>query len=224
MIIVSSDYVAKPWTNLERQNAISQFIQRRGEYILCLKVDNTDLPGFPAVIGYASLSRHGEDGIYKLILNKLGPPNHEGQLSYLEPGDVALVGQILQACFRRALYTRMDSEIHMGAMYNSIGAALGAVQRITPLIQDQGLQFACGEIIRALDDVERTRLTSSGVHSGRLTPEVRSEIDQNKQKVVRLLLELRRAAAIPMQLPFALQTDHFWGADEANEPPKKWRS
>ena len=29
LIILSTDYVAKPWTNHERQNAISEFLQRR---------------------------------------------------------------------------------------------------------------------------------------------------------------------------------------------------
>ena len=220
LIIVSSEYVAKPWTNHERQSAISQFIQRRNDYILCVKVDGTDLPGFPSVISYVTLAKYGEDGIYKLLLQKLGPPNHENQLSNLLPDDAALVREILEACFRRAIYTRMDSEIKLQAMYDSIGAALGIVQRITPRLRDQALQFACGEIITALDEIERTQLRSRGVHSFNLSPDVRSEIDQNKQRVVRLLLELRRAAAIPMQLPFALQTDHFFGADEANEPPR----
>jgi hypothetical protein len=59
LIVLSKDYVAKPWTNHERQSAISQFIQRRGDYVLCLKVEDVELPGFPSIIGYISLDRTG---------------------------------------------------------------------------------------------------------------------------------------------------------------------
>jgi hypothetical protein len=113
----------------------------------------------------------------------------------------------------------MGSEINLRAMYDSIGKALGDLQRITPRIHDQALQFACGEIIRSLDEMERVHSHSDAGVSNHLPAELREKIDQNKQKVVRLLLEVRRAAKIPMQLPFALRTDHFWGADQADEPP-----
>src|SRR5471030_1644181 len=44
LVILSDEYIVKPWTNYERQTAISQFIFRRGDYVLCLKIDNIDLP------------------------------------------------------------------------------------------------------------------------------------------------------------------------------------
>jgi hypothetical protein len=199
LIILSADYVAKPWTNHERQNAIAEFIRRRSDYILLLKVDDIDLPGFPSIIGYVALDRFGEDGVYKLLLQKLGRPNHANMLSHLDPRDTSLAQQIIGACFRRAIYTRMDSEIDLRAMYASIGKALGALQRITPRISDQPLQFACGEIIQALDEIDRVQTLSDERVSNNLSHSIRKEIDQNKQKVVRLLLEIRRAAKIPMQ-------------------------
>jgi hypothetical protein len=220
LIILSSDYVAKSWTNHERQSAISQFIQRRSDYILCLKVDDIDLPGFPSIVGYVALDRFGVDGVYKMLLQKLGRPNHENQLSHLDASDTARAQEVIEACFRRAIYTRMDSEIDLHAMYDSVGKALGMLQRVTPRIHDQALQFACGEIIQALDDIDRVQTRSNAGVSNHLTPNLRERIDQSKQKVVRLLLEIRRAAKIPMQLPFALRTDHFWGNDQADEPPK----
>ena len=220
LIVLSTDYVAKPWTNHERQNAISEFIRRRSEYILVLKIDEVDLPGFPSLIGYISFDRFGEDGIYKLLLQKLGRPNHANMLSHLDSNDTERAREIIEACFRRAIYTRMDSEINLSSMYASIGNALGQLQRITPGIHDQSLQFACGEIIRALDEIDRAQLKSDAGVSNHLPTDLRKNIDQNKQKVVRLLLEIRRAAKIPMQLPFALQTDHFWGDDQANQPPR----
>ncbi len=219
LIVLSNDYVKKPWTNHERRSAISQFIHRGSEYILCLKVENIELPGFPSVMGYVSLDHFDVDQVYKLLLEKLGPPNHENQVSHLDSRDCATAQQVIQACFRRAVYTRMDSEINLRAMYDSIGKALGAVQALTLQISDQALQLACVEIIRALDDIERAQNGSDASVSNHLSRSVRQKIDFSKQKIVRLLLEIRRAAKIPMQLPFAIQTDHFWGEDQANETP-----
>jgi hypothetical protein len=219
LILLSTDYLIKPWTNHERQSAISQFISRRSDYILCLKIDDVDLPGFPTIVGYLSLHQVGLDGVYGLLLRKLGLPNHENQLSHLNADDTNSARRVLEACFRRAIYTRMDSEIQLSAMYDSVGNALGKVQAIAPVVQDQALQFACVEIIRALDAIERVRLLSDEKVSNHLPVDLRNGIDLDKQKIVRLLLEIRRAANIPMQLPFALQTDHFWGGGQANERP-----
>lgn len=222
LILLSKDYLQKPWTNLERQSAISRFIERRGPYILCLKVEDVDLPGFPSIVGYVSFDRFDVDSIYKLLLQKLGRPNHDNQVSDLDPQDRALARKIIEGCFRRAIYTRMDSEINLSAMYSSIGKALGILQQLTLQIHDQALQVACGEIICALDDIERAQTRSDAGVSNHLPQAIRESIDLSKQKVVRLLLEIRRAAKIPMQLPFAIQTDHFWGAEQADEKPQKF--
>ena len=220
LIILSKDYVAKPWTNLERQSAISQFIQRRSDYILCLKVEDIELPGFPSIVGYISLDRLDANTVYKLLLQKLGRPDHENQVSHLDPADRVLAQKIIEACFRRAVYTRMDSEIDLRSMHDSIGKSLGSIQQLIPQIQDQVLQLACAEILSALDDVERALSRSDAGVSNHLPQPVRQQIDLSKQKIVRLLLEIRRAAKIPMQLPFATQTDHFWGPEQADEQPR----
>jgi hypothetical protein len=104
----------------------------------------------------------------------------------------------------------MDSEISLEAMFASIGKALGELQQIAPRIEDQALQFVCGEIINALDAIDRVQKESSARVSNHLEPHLRKMIDENKMRIVRLLLEIRRAAQIPMQLPFALRTDHFF--------------
>ena len=61
-------------------------------------------------MGYISLDKFDVDAIYGLLLQKLGPPNHEQQLSHLREADVILARDVIRVCFRRAIYTRMDSE------------------------------------------------------------------------------------------------------------------
>jgi hypothetical protein len=113
----------------------------------------------------------------------------------------------------------MDSEIDLCAMYDSIGMAIGRVQQLIPRIMDQALQFTCNQILVELDNVERTRRSGytgvSNVHP------LKTQIDRHKLRVVKLLLEIRRMAGIPMQLPTVLGNDHFYGLDEANGPPRK---
>ena len=220
LVILSKEYVTKAWTNLERQNALSRFIRERQSYILCIKVDDVELPGLPSVIAYVELDQYGQEGIYRLLLKKLGPPDHSNQISPLQQSDRDIALEVIQACFRRAIFTRMAAEIKLEAMYSSIGRSLSAVQNLIPHIRDQALQFACLEIVGALDAIERIQLESKAQISVGLPPELQIEIDQNKMKIIRLLLEIRRAARIPMQLPFALQINHFFSQEEADSPPR----
>lgn len=207
LILLSREYIEKPWTEFERQNAISRFISQRGAYVLCLKIDEVELPGFPGDIAYVSLDQYGRDGIYKLLLAKLGRPDHDQEASRLNAADRSIAHHIIAACYRRAIYTRMDSEIDLDTMYDSIGIAIGALQRLAPEISDHSLQFACNEIIAALDAIERTRIQArSGISN--FHPQKR-QIDEQKLKVAQLLLEVRRTANISMQLPSTLKTEHF---------------
>lgn len=220
LVILSKEYVTKAWTNLERQNALSRFIRERQSYILCVKVHDVELPGLPSVVAYVELDQYGEDGIYRLLLRRLGDPKHSNQISALQQSDRDTAREVIQACFRRAIFTRMASEIKLEAMYSSLGQSLAIVQSLIPRIRDQALQFACLEIVGALDAIERTQLESKAENSFSLPPEMQVEIDKNKIKIIRLLLEIRRAAKIPMQLPYVLQIDHFYSKKEADGPPR----
>jgi hypothetical protein len=219
LILLSYEYVDKAWTNFERQNAISRFIREKEAYILCLKIDDVQLPGLPDVIGYLDFRKFDEDAVYKLLLQKLGSPDHDDHISHLSEQDQTISEQIIRTCYRRAIFTKMASEIDMRAMYNSIGQALGIIQNLIPGIRDQALQYVALEIVGALDAIERVKTLSDAGVSNHVSPELRSAIDQEKIKIIRLLLEIRRAARIPIQLPFALRLDHFWGQDAADSPP-----
>lgn len=223
LVIVSNEYVGKAWTNFERQNAISRFMREKASYLLCLRTDDAYLPGLPSVIGYVTLFDLGEDGVYGLLLQKLGKPDHADRVSGLTSGDQQLARAILEACYRRAIFTRMDSEIDMQAMNNSLGAAMSAVQQIVPRIEDQSLQRAALQIVAALDRIERVCVRSGANASYHLHPEQRAFIDAQKREIVRLLLEIRRAAMIPMQMPSSLRTDHFFRQEDADAPPTPFR-
>jgi hypothetical protein len=56
-----------------------------------------------------------------------------------------------------------------------------------------------------------------------LDPALRSGIDEHERTVVRLRLEIRRAARLAIQLPYDLATDHFFTREAADDAPDHLR-
>jgi hypothetical protein len=219
LVIVSREYIQKAWTNLERQNAISRFMRDRKGYLLCLKTDSHELPGLPTTVGYIDLRVTSPDEVYGAILQKLGLPDHEDRVSPLSPADVHLARLILEACFTRAIFTRMDGEISVSAMYESIRQTTGTLQSLIPKATDQGLQHDALLILAALDEVDRTsknQFDDFGMHAD---PRQRLYVDHRKQTVVTLLLQIKRKANLAMHMPSELERGYFFNAKSASEPP-----
>ena len=74
-------------------------------------------------------------------------PDHDQTASHLTDADRSIAELIVAARYRRAIYTRMDSEIDLDMMYASIGEAIGALQQLAPQIRDHALQFTCNQLI-----------------------------------------------------------------------------
>jgi len=72
IIFVSQEYASRMWTTHERRSAQARALEERGrEYILPIRVDETDLPGMPPTIGYVSLHDHSIDQIAGMLVAKL---------------------------------------------------------------------------------------------------------------------------------------------------------
>jgi len=54
-MFISEHYVRKAWTQLERQHAQSRALAEKEEYILPLRLDDSEVPGLPATIGYIDI-------------------------------------------------------------------------------------------------------------------------------------------------------------------------
>jgi hypothetical protein len=69
---ISAEYAARMWTNHERKSAQARALVEKGnEYLLPIRVDETELPGMAPTLGYLPLSR-GIDSIANALLRKLG--------------------------------------------------------------------------------------------------------------------------------------------------------
>ena len=210
------------WTNHERQHAISAFMAKGGDYILPLKIDNSEIPGLPPTIGYQSLvNGKSLDDIFQILLQKLGDPLPKIDQNELSLDDKEYVRQIIAACFRRALFTKMDSEIQLDAMFQSIAKSLGSIQPIIPKIRDLSIQHICLKIVSGMDEIERFQLIYQGLeYSNHIKKEDKKIMDDIKIYILNSLLELRRKAQISIHLPTELSFDHFYTLDQANQEPK----
>lgn len=72
VMFLSKEYAEKSWTTLERQNAQARAFKENQEYILPIKIDDTEIPGIPSTIGYLDLRRISIEVIARSLLKKLG--------------------------------------------------------------------------------------------------------------------------------------------------------
>ncbi len=71
IMILSSHYEKKLWTNLERRSAQARAFRENREYILPIRIDDTKITGIPETIGYIDFKSHSIEDIVELVMNKL---------------------------------------------------------------------------------------------------------------------------------------------------------
>lgn len=72
IIFISEDYVKKTWTRHEIKMAQARAIEESREYILPVKIDDTEIPSIPKTIGYLDVRQISPEEIANLTLIKLG--------------------------------------------------------------------------------------------------------------------------------------------------------
>lgn len=75
IIFVSQHYVKKAWTKHELRSAQARAFQQNQEYILPIRLDETELPGLPGTVAYIDVRHTRVDEVARLLLKKLNPPN-----------------------------------------------------------------------------------------------------------------------------------------------------
>jgi hypothetical protein len=77
VMFVSGEYAERIWTNHERRSAQARALEERGrEYILPVRIDNTDLDGLPPTVGYVSLTQYSVEQVADLLVKKLRSAKH----------------------------------------------------------------------------------------------------------------------------------------------------
>lgn len=71
VIFISTHYASKLWTTHERRSAQARAFKESGEYILPLRLDDTEVPGILPTVAYQDLRRTSIDHVCDLVLQKL---------------------------------------------------------------------------------------------------------------------------------------------------------
>jgi len=72
VMFISKDYAKKLWTNHERKSAQARAFKENREYILPVKLDDTEIPGILETVGYIDLRKTTINELVNLSLEKLG--------------------------------------------------------------------------------------------------------------------------------------------------------
>lgn len=87
VIFISQYYPLKKWTNLERTFAQERAFHDSNEYILPIKLDDTEVPGIADTIGYRDLRQHPLDSIANSLSEKIAKA--KGQTNILKQSNAA---------------------------------------------------------------------------------------------------------------------------------------
>jgi TIR domain-containing protein/WD40 domain-containing protein len=71
VIFASAEYGRKLWTNHERRSAQARAFQRTSEYILPVRLDDTEIPGVPPTVGYIDMRETTPAELVDLISAKV---------------------------------------------------------------------------------------------------------------------------------------------------------
>jgi hypothetical protein len=71
VIFLSRHYAIKVWTNHERRSAQARALMENREYILPVKLDDTEIPGIIPTICYLDYEKTGHEGLVKATLEKI---------------------------------------------------------------------------------------------------------------------------------------------------------
>jgi len=72
VMFISRHYAEKVWTNHERKSALDAALHARREYILPVRLDETELPGVRPTVGYVKAAGKSPEEMGAMILKKLG--------------------------------------------------------------------------------------------------------------------------------------------------------
>ena len=85
VMFLSQYYAQKLWTNHERKNAQARAFEENREYILPVRLDDTEVPGIPKTIGFLDARLMTIEQIYEILVKKLSDPTSQSILTNISP-------------------------------------------------------------------------------------------------------------------------------------------
>jgi hypothetical protein len=79
LMFISAAYAAKEFTTLERRSALDRAMREHGEYILPVRIDDTELPGLRPGVAYIHASEYAPASLAQLVVQKIRGAPQEGR-------------------------------------------------------------------------------------------------------------------------------------------------
>ena len=109
VMFLSKYYAQALWANHELQNAQARAFQENQEYILPIRLDDTEIPGILPTVGYLDLREMTIENIYQKLVKKLSGTTVQNDLSETEayPRDVNAYNDVNAYYNRGVAYRRI---------------------------------------------------------------------------------------------------------------------
>jgi hypothetical protein len=193
VIFISESYVRKAWTRHELRSAQARAFQQNSEYILPIKLDDTELPGLPNTIAYLDLRQTSLTEIVNTLFEKIGvakKPNVAEISKLVTSGNnedrLLALSQI--AIFR--LKDLLDVTIEI--MLNDVSSNLR--ERAAWALDNLNDERALSAFVTAIHDENFAVRSTAGwglVHLGdKVVPYMQEIIDKDENPDARLMAKL----------------------------------
>jgi hypothetical protein len=131
IFLLSSAYRDRIWTRHELQAAFGRAVHERREYILPVRLDDTEIAGIPPELAYLSLKDTPVEGIADLLVRKIARDKRESSASGLQTDSVVAVFRD-----RQSALTNLD-----GHLQNEESQVCIVGTTLKGLFMDQGGPF-----------------------------------------------------------------------------------
>lgn len=81
VMFISRHYPLKRWTNFERKQIQARAFRDTNEYILPIKMDDTEVPGIAETMGYRDIRQHSLESVAHALAKKLAKAKGQDELS-----------------------------------------------------------------------------------------------------------------------------------------------
>jgi len=207
LLLVSEEYLAKPWTNFEEKAALQNLQLHAGVRLLQLKIDAVDIPDIPTSEG--TLAWHGDlHPVCALIASIIGEKPETEPINGVDE-----IKQVFSYCFRRAIFAAMAGEIDTNAMFNSIEQCIWQLDSYLPQMSNPVVSQYVKLILVDLNQLDSFRpLTFSFPMTSFFPEDTRKMLDVCKTNIVNVLNYLNQAFSARIDMPDRIDSQYAYGA------------
>lgn len=148
LVFLSASYAKKAWTRHELRQAQTRALSENSEYILPLRIDDTEIPGIGPTIGYIDLRTRSTREVVGLVLAKLGhsKTTNKSDDNYL----LEIHERYIDTCVKPSMSNQIATEViearALDADQQAEGASSTTLNDQPPVANYQPAPFECPAI------------------------------------------------------------------------------